>query len=93
VIHFTCSSNFQQFSYTEEIQLVIMSTPLDPKKTTLLLLDLQNGFLQRLPPDTSASVVDNAASAIAFARKNDIKLSYIRAALDESEVEAIPDRK
>ncbi|KAN0110797.1 isochorismatase hydrolase [Hyaloscypha variabilis] len=68
-----------------------MSTPLDPKKTMLLLLDLQNGFLQRLPPDTSASVVGNAASAIAFARKNDIKLSYIRAALDESEVDAIPD--
>ena len=72
---------------------LIMVTSLDPKKTALLLLDLQNGFLQRLPPDSSASVLDHAASAILVARKHGVHVAYIRAALDETEVDAIPDRK
>jgi nicotinamidase-related amidase len=65
-----------------------MATPFDPKKTALLLLDLQVGFLQRLPPDTS--VVDNAASALATARQHGAQIAYIRAALDGTEIEAIP---
>jgi len=69
-----------------------MSTPLEPKKTVLLLLDLQNGFLQRLAPDTSALIVDNAASAIAVARRSGVHVAYIRAALDENEIQEVPDR-
>ena len=68
-----------------------MATPFDPKKTALLLLDLQVGFLQRLPPDTGASVVDNASSAIDVARQHGAQVAYIRAALDGAEIEAIPD--
>ena len=66
-----------------------MATSFDPKRTALLLLDLQIGFLQRLHTDNS--LVDNAASAIAIARQHTAQIAYIRAELDESEVEAIPD--
>ncbi len=78
---------------SESIILVIMVTPIDPKQAVLLLLDLQNGFLQRLPPDTSASVVEHAALAISVAREHGVQVTYIRAALDQTEVDAIPDRK
>ncbi|KAF4631634.1 hypothetical protein G7Y89_g6494 [Cudoniella acicularis] len=74
---------------SESITLVIMAAPFNPKKTALLLLDLQVGFVQRLPQDSS--VVDNAASAIAIARQHGAHIAYIRAALDEAEIEAIPD--
>ena len=63
----------------------------DPKKTVLLLFDLDVGFLKRLPPNTSDIVVDNASSAIAIARKQGAQVAYIRAALDEDEVQAILD--
>lgn len=66
-----------------------MATPFDPKKTALLLLDLQVGFLQRLPPDNS--VVDNAASAISIARQHGAHIAYIRAALDEADIKAVPE--
>ena len=67
------------------------ATPFEPKKTALLLLDLQVGFLSHLPSETSASVLDNAASAISTARQNGAQVAYIRAALDAAEVAAIPD--
>jgi nicotinamidase-related amidase len=67
-----------------------MATAFNPKNTALLLLDLQVGFLQRLPPDTSNSVVDNAASAIVTARRHGAQIAYIRAALDETDIDAIP---
>lgn len=66
-----------------------MTTTFDPKKTALLLLDLQVGFVQRLP--THNQVIDNAASAIAIARQHGAQVAYIRAALDESDLEAIPE--
>jgi hypothetical protein len=54
-----------------------VSTPLDPKKTSLLLLDIQNGFLERLPQDASRTVVDCAASAINIARQHKAHVTYI----------------
>lgn len=65
---------------------------LDPKKTALLLLDLQTGFLARLPEATQSSVVAAAASAIATARQHSVQIAYVRAALDASEIEAVPSR-
>jgi nicotinamidase-related amidase len=65
-----------------------MATTLDPKHTALLLLDLQVGFVQRLPPDSS--LVDNAASAISIACQHGVQIAYIRAALDEADVDAVP---
>ncbi|KAE8449573.1 hypothetical protein EG329_007903 [Mollisiaceae sp. DMI_Dod_QoI] len=65
-----------------------MATQLDPKKTALLLLDLQVGFLQRFP---STSLVDNAASALAVARQHGARVAYIRAALDETDLEGVPE--
>jgi nicotinamidase-related amidase len=70
-----------------------MSTSFDPKKTALLLLDFQVGILQRLSPDSLDSVVDNAASAISCARQHGAQIVYVRAALNETDVEAIPDHQ
>jgi nicotinamidase-related amidase len=50
-----------------------MATSFDRKRTALLLLDLQVGFLQRLHPDNS--IVDTAASAIAIARQHGAQVS------------------
>jgi len=66
-----------------------MATQFDPKKTVLLLLDLQIGFLQRLPPDNS--VVENAESALDITRQHGAHVAYVRAALDEIDIKAIPD--
>lgn len=65
-----------------------MTAPLDPKTTTLLLLDLQVGILQRLP--LAGPVVENAALAITIARKRGAQVAYIRVALDEEDLKAIP---
>jgi nicotinamidase-related amidase len=67
----------------------IMTTPIDPKKTALLLLDLQVGLLQRLPSDSP--LLDNAASAISTARQHGAQIAYIRVALDEAEIDAVPE--
>jgi nicotinamidase-related amidase len=66
-----------------------MTTQLDPKKTALLLLDLQNGIVQRLPDPTS--LLDNAASAISTARKHGVQVAHIRVALDEADANAVAD--
>lgn len=66
-----------------------MAIPFDPKKTALLLLDLQVGFLARLPPNSP--VVDNAALAVRIARSYGAQVAYIRAALNTSDIAAIPD--
>lgn len=68
-----------------------MATQFDAKKTALLLLDLQVGFLGRLPKETSDAVVTNAVSAIGTARQHGAQLAFVRAVLDEAAVKAIPD--
>lgn len=65
-----------------------MATQLDPKKTALLLLDLQVGLMMRFPD--AHPILDNAASAIAVARKHGVQVAYIRVALNESEAGAVP---
>lgn len=65
-----------------------MATPLNPKKTALLLLDLQVGLMTLLPPDHL--LLDNAASAIATARKHGTQVAHIRFAMSEEEANAVP---
>jgi len=66
-----------------------MDAPLDYQTTALLLLDFQVGFLQRLPQDSL--VVDHAASALAIARRHGAQIAYVRAALDDTEINEVPD--
>jgi nicotinamidase-related amidase len=73
----------------KSINFVIMVNTFNPLKTALLLLDLQAGNVERLPPGNS--VLENAALAIAIARQYGAQVVYIRTALDEAEVDAIPD--
>jgi nicotinamidase-related amidase len=68
-----------------------MTAPFDPKKTALLLLDLQTGLLQRLAAEISSAFIDNAVSAIAIAREHGAHVAYIRTALDEAELRDVPD--
>jgi nicotinamidase-related amidase len=68
-----------------------MTPLLEPKKTSLLLLDIQNGFLARLPQEASIAVLHNAASAVHIARKHGVHVTYVRAALTDNEIAAIPD--
>jgi nicotinamidase-related amidase len=68
-----------------------MTSTIDPKKSALLLLDLQVGILGRLPADVKDSVVSSAASAISTARKAGATVAYVHAALTESDIAAIPD--
>ncbi|KIW03910.1 uncharacterized protein PV09_04753 [Verruconis gallopava] len=68
-----------------------MATKIDAKKTSLLLLDLQNGFLSRLPADASAAVVASTASTTSTARQHGITVTYVHAALTADEIAAIPD--
>lgn len=65
-----------------------MTAPFDPNQTTLLLLHLQVGILRRLP--TASPVIENAASAITIACRRGAQVAYIRVALDEEDLEAIP---
>jgi len=68
-----------------------MTSTFSPKKTALLLLDLQVGLLQRLPSESSAAIIQNAKSAISIARQDGAQIAYIRVALDELDLEAVPD--
>lgn len=67
-----------------------MATKLDPEKTVLLFLDLQVGIMMRFPE--GHPILDNAASAIAVARKHGVQVAHIRVALSEDDANAIPER-
>jgi nicotinamidase-related amidase len=86
----TNTRQIQFYPVEETLQFAVMIIPFDPNKTVLLLLDLQVGFLQRLPPDSSISVVNNAASAFVVARQHGAQLAWLRTALSASDVTVIP---
>lgn len=66
-------------------------TKINPKKTTLLLLDLQNGILGRLLDHQQGPVLEAAKVAVDTTRKHGAHVSYIRAALDDSDLSIVPD--
>jgi nicotinamidase-related amidase len=63
---------------------------LDPSRTALLLMDYQQGIVGRVP-DADA-LVARAAAALEIARRAGVTVGYVRVALDEDEVAAIPER-
>jgi nicotinamidase-related amidase len=69
-----------------------MSTPtpaLDPKRTALLVMDFQQGIVQRMP-DVDA-LLGRVRTAIADVREHGGTIGYVRVAFTEEDWAAIPD--
>lgn len=66
-----------------------MTDPLEPARTALLLMDYQNGILDRYA-DADSDLLDLAAAAIATVRAAGAAVGYVRVALDEAEAAAVP---
>jgi nicotinamidase-related amidase len=69
-----------------------MSTPalaLDPKRTALLVMDFQQGIVQRMP-DVDA-LLGRVRAAIADVREHGGTIGYVRVAFTEEDWAAIPD--
>jgi nicotinamidase-related amidase len=68
-----------------------MTEPLpqiDPRRAALLVMDYQNGIVERLgEPD---ELLARAADAIALARERGLHVGYVRVALTDADVAAIP---
>lgn len=63
--------------------------PLDPARTALVLMDYQNGVIERYT-DRDSDLLDRAAAAIDSARAAGAAIGYVRVALDPSEAAAVP---
>lgn len=61
---------------------------IDPKKTAMLTLDVQQGILEMFPD--AKAVIPNAQKAVEFARKNGIKVIHVGVGFSEGHPEA-PD--
>ena len=61
---------------------------LDPKKTALLTLDLQNGILGFVP--AAEAIISNAARAVEFARRKQFQIIHVGLGFSEGHPE-IPD--
>lgn len=59
-----------------------------PSRTALLLMDYQNAVLAAVPD--AETVLDRAAQALAWARKNDIKVVFVRVAFADEDFARIP---
>jgi nicotinamidase-related amidase len=63
-------------------------TPIDPRRTALLLMDYQSGILSRL--DDAADLLARAAQAIDVVRGRGGQIGYVRVAFEDADYEAIP---
>lgn len=66
-----------------------MSDPLVPARTALLLMDYQNGIVDRYA-DAGRALLDRVAAAIGTARAAGTTIGYVRVGLDEAEAAAVP---
>lgn len=66
-----------------------MTTPPDPARTALLVMDLQNGIVERYPG--AADLVARVALTIARARAAGVTVGYVRVGLTAAEAAAVPD--
>lgn len=65
-----------------------VSEPLDPARTALLVMDLQNGIVGRYPH--ADDVVERTASLIDRVRAAGATVGYVRVGLTEAEAAAVP---
>jgi nicotinamidase-related amidase len=61
---------------------------LDPRRTALLIMDYQNGILDRLPD--AKALLDRAAEAIATIRRHGGQIGYVRVAFSDTDYDRIP---
>jgi nicotinamidase-related amidase len=61
---------------------------IDPSRTALLVMDYQNGILDRLPD--AKTLLDRAAEAIATVRRNGGQIGYVRVAFTDADYDRIP---
>jgi nicotinamidase-related amidase len=61
---------------------------IDPSRTALLVMDYQNGILDRLPD--AKALLDRAAEAIATIRRHDGHIGYVRVAFSDADYDSIP---
>jgi nicotinamidase-related amidase len=66
-----------------------MTAPLDPTRTALLVMDLQNGIVERYPQ--AAALVEREAETIALARAAGATVAYVRVGLTDAEAAAAPE--
>jgi nicotinamidase-related amidase len=68
---------------------VTVPDPLEPSRTAVLLMDYQNGIIERFA-GTDPELLDRAAAAIDTARGAGATIGYVRVALDPAEAAAVP---
>lgn len=68
---------------------VTLADVLDPARTALLLMDYQNGIVDRYV-GTDRQLLSRATAAIDTARAAGVTIGYVRVGLDEAEAAAIP---
>ena len=61
---------------------------IDPRRTALLVMDYQNGILDRLPD--AKALLDQAAEAIATVRRHGGQIGYVRVAFTDDDYDRIP---
>jgi nicotinamidase-related amidase len=61
---------------------------IDPQRTALLVMDYQNGILDRLPD--AKALLDRAAEAIATIRRHGGQIGYVRVAFTDADYDRIP---
>lgn len=66
-----------------------MSDTLDPTRTALLLMDFQNGIVERFGAD-DPRILDVAARAVDTARAAGVTIGYVRVALSAADAAAVP---
>jgi nicotinamidase-related amidase len=61
---------------------------IDPRRTALLVMDYQNGIVDRLPD--AGALLDRAAEAITAVRGHGGQIGYVRVGFDDADYERIP---
>jgi nicotinamidase-related amidase len=62
---------------------------IDPRRSALLVMDYQNGIIDRMPE--SGALLSRAGDALDLFRRNDGQIGYVRVAFEDSDLEAIPE--
>jgi nicotinamidase-related amidase len=62
---------------------------IDPRRTALLVMDYQNGIIDRMPE--AGALLSRAGDALDLFRRNGGQIGYVRVAFEDSDLEAIPE--
>jgi nicotinamidase-related amidase len=65
-----------------------MTTPLDPQRTALLVMDYQQGVVARL--EDPGPLLERAAELIDVARAAGLTVGHVRVAFDDADYDAVP---